>query len=47
MLCVMAHVNIRVARIIYNEMETHTDQLPENFHEEFIKTLFYIGEEIR
>lgn len=43
----MAHVNIRVARIIYIEMETHTDQLPENFHEEFIKTLFYIGEKIR
>lgn len=43
----MAHVNIRVARIVYNEMETHTDELPENFHEEFIKTLFYIGEEIR
>lgn len=42
---VMENANIRVARIIYNEMENHTDELPENFHEEFIKTLFYIGEE--
>lgn len=35
--------NIVVARIKYIRIDDHTTELPENFHEEFIKSLTYIG----
>ena len=32
-----------VAEIGYAKIENHTEELPDNFHEEFVKTLVYVG----